>query len=59
MSLRPDDEERQDSSEIYDRLEARHPESPLFPATPLQRIASLLVALYSDQFATIPAMHDR
>ncbi len=55
----PDDETWQDSTDIYDRLEARHPDPPLFPATPVQRIAAHLVELYVDEFGTIPAMHYR
>ena len=59
MLLTPDDEAWQDSTDIYDRLEARHPSPPLFPDTPLQRIAAHLVELYVDEFALIPAMHYR
>jgi len=55
----PEDETWQDTSEILDRLEARHPDPPLHPATPVQRIAALLVELYADEFGTIPAMHYR
>jgi glutathione S-transferase len=55
----PEDETWQDSSEILDRLEARHPTPPLFPQTPLQRIAALLVELYADEFGVAPAMHWR
>ncbi|MFT5443131.1 MAG: glutathione S-transferase [Myxococcota bacterium] len=57
--ISPDDETWQDSTEIYRLLEARHPEPPLFPAGPLQRIASHLVELYADEFGLIPAMHYR
>lgn len=57
--ITPDDETWQDSTDIYDRLEALQPEPPLFPKTPLQRIASHLVELYTDEFALIPAMHYR
>jgi glutathione S-transferase len=55
----PEGETWQDSSEILDRLEARHPEPPLFPRTPLQRIAALLVELYADEFGVAPAMQWR
>jgi len=55
----PEGETWQDSTDIYDRLEARHPEPPLFPATPVQRLAAHLVELYVDEFALIPAMHTR
>ncbi len=59
MLITPEDEAWQDSTDIYDRLEARHPDPPLFPATPVQRIAAHLVELYVDEFALIPAMHYR
>ena len=59
MLITPDDETWQDSTDIFDRLEARHPDPPLFPATPVQRIAAHLVELYTDEFALIPAMHYR
>jgi len=59
MLITPDDEAWQDSTDIYDRLEARHPDPPLFPAMPVQRIAAHLVELYTDEFALIPAMHYR
>ena len=55
----PEGETWQDSSEILDRLEARHPTPPLVPRTPLQRIAALLFELYSDEFGVAPAMHWR
>ena len=57
--ITPDGEAWQDSTDIYDRLEARYPEPPLFPLTPVQRIAAHLVELYTDEFALIPAMHYR
>jgi glutathione S-transferase len=55
----PEGETWQDSSEILDALEARHPEPPLVPATPLQRVAALLVELYADEFGPAPAMQWR
>jgi glutathione S-transferase len=55
----PENETWQDSTEIFDRLEARVPEPPLFPRSPVQRIAAHLVELYTDEFAIIPAMHYR
>jgi glutathione S-transferase len=55
----PEGETWQDSSEILDRLEARHPTPPLVPRTPLQRIAALLFELYADEFGVAPAMHWR
>ena len=44
---------------LADQLEARHPDPPLFPSTPVQRAAAHLVDLYVDEFALIPAMHYR
>ncbi len=57
--ITPEDEVWQDSTEILDRLEARHPEPALVPSTPLQGLAAHLVELYVDEFCTIPAMHYR
>jgi glutathione S-transferase len=55
----PEGDTWQDSTEIYDRLEARHPDPPLFPSTPVQRIAAHVVELYTDEIALVPAMHYR
>jgi glutathione S-transferase len=58
-SMTPDGEAWQDTSEILDLLEAAHPEPPLIPKTPLQRVVSYLIELYSDEVALLPAMHYR
>jgi glutathione S-transferase len=55
----PDDEVWQDTSDILDALEMRHPEPALVPATPVQRIAAYLFELYADEFCVLPAMHYR
>lgn len=55
----PDGEAWQDTSTILDRLEAAHPDPPLFPATPVQRIVAYLVELYGDEVGVLPAMHYR
>jgi glutathione S-transferase len=55
----PEGELWQDTSEILDRLEARHPDPPLYPATPVQRMVTHLVELYGDEIALLPAMHYR
>jgi glutathione S-transferase len=55
----PEDETWQDTSEILDHLEERHPSPPLFPKSPVQRVAAHLVEFYADEFGTIPAMHYR
>jgi glutathione S-transferase len=57
--LTPEGDVWQDTSEILDRLEARHPNPPLYPETPLQRMVCALVEIYSDEFAVTPAMHTR
>jgi glutathione S-transferase len=57
--ISPEGETWQDSTDIYRKLEQRHPEPPLFPAGPVQRIAARLVELYNDEFGLIPAMHYR
>jgi glutathione S-transferase len=55
----PADETLQDSSAICDELERRHPEPPLYPGTPVQRVVAFLFELYADEFAVLPAMHYR
>jgi glutathione S-transferase len=55
----PDGELWQDTSEILDHLEAAHPNPPLIPATPVQRIVAYLIELYGDEMGILPAMHYR
>lgn len=55
----PEGEWWQDTSEILDRLEERHPDPPLFPTTPVQRVTAYLVELYGDEIGVLPAMHYR
>jgi glutathione S-transferase len=57
--ITPEGDTWQDSTDIFDRLEDRHPTPPLFPGSPLQRMAAHLVELYADEFGTLPAMHYR
>src|SRR6185369_16246695 len=52
----PEDETWQDTSDIIDALEQRHPELPLIPPTPVQRIAAYLWELYCDEFLILPAL---
>jgi glutathione S-transferase len=49
----------QDTTDIIDFLEARHPEFSVYPETPLQRLVALMLEFYGDQWLTIPAMHYR
>jgi glutathione S-transferase len=55
----PDDETIQDSSDILDTLEARYPDPPLYPTTPVQRIVAYLWELYCDEFMMLPGLHYR
>ena len=54
-----DDETWQDTSEILDRLEARFPDPPLYPADPVLRVLALLIELYADEFLILPGLHYR
>lgn len=55
----PDDNVYQDTTEIIDELETRHPEHSVYPTTPKQKLVSLLLELYGDEWLLIPAMHYR
>ena len=49
----------QDTTDIIDFLEARHPQVSVYPETPVQRLVALLLELYGDEWLLIPAMHYR
>lgn len=55
----PDGKFLQDTSHIIETLEAAFPERPVMPTGPRQRLASLLLELYGDEWLLIPAMHYR
>ena len=55
----PDDQVFQDTTVIIDELEQRFPERPVYPQTPKQRLVSLLLELYGDEWLLLPAMHYR
>ncbi len=55
----PADETWQDTSDILDAIEARYPHPPLYPQTPVQRVLSLLIELYADEFLILPGLHYR
>lgn len=57
--ITPEDEAWQDSSDILDKLEARHPVPPLYPRTPVQKVVAYLFELYADEFLIIPGLHYR
>lgn len=54
-----DDIAIQDSTDIIDFLEARYPESPVYPLGPVQKLLALLLEVYGDEWLVIPAMHYR
>ena len=49
----------QDTTDIIDFLEARHPEISIYPAGPVQRLVALLLEFYGDEWLIMPAMHYR
>ncbi|MBV1910490.1 MAG: glutathione S-transferase family protein [Kangiellaceae bacterium] len=55
----PDNEYLQDTSNIIDQLEVKFPEKSVYPSSPKQRLVSLLLELYGDEWLLIPAMHYR
>lgn len=55
----PDDEVIQDSHCIIKHAEARERGLSVFPDGPVQKLASLLIQLYADEWLVIPAMHYR
>ncbi len=57
--LAPDGFAVQDSTEIIDFLEARFPEPPVYPSTPVQKLVALLFELWGDEWLVLPAMHWR
>lgn len=55
----PDDAVYQDTTVIIDTLEQRFPEQSVYPDSPRQKLAALLLELYGDEWLLIPAMHYR
>ncbi|ABC64478.1 glutathione S-transferase [Erythrobacter litoralis] len=49
----------QDTTRIIDHFEAAAPEPSVYPATPRQRLAALLLECFGDEWLVIPAMHYR
>lgn len=49
----------QDSTDIIEALDRRYGEPSVFPAGGVQRLASVLLELYGDEWLLIPAMHYR
>jgi glutathione S-transferase len=57
--ITPDDVTLQDTCDIIDAIEARHPERPILPADPALRFASLLMEYYADECLIYPGLHLR
>lgn len=57
--ITPEGEYLGDTSCIIDTLEARFPERPVLPATPVLRFAAYLFELWGDEFWLPLAMHTR
>ena len=55
----PEDETVQDSTEILDFLEQRFPDPSIYPSTPRQHLASLLLELYADEWLLHTAVYYR
>jgi glutathione S-transferase len=55
----PQGEYLQDTAQIIDTLEQRHPERCITPATPTQKLVSYLFETWGDEWLVIPAMHYR
>lgn len=49
----------QDSTDIIDHVEACAPGPSVYPDTPSQRLAALILELFGDEWLVIPAMHYR
>lgn len=57
--ITPDDEVLQDTSDIIDELERRFVQAPVLPLGPRQKVLSLMLEVYGDEWLGLPAMHYR
>lgn len=55
----PEGEVWQDTSDILDALEGRHPNPPLYPRSPVHRIVCALIEVFADEVMMTSAMHTR
>jgi len=55
----PNDQVLQDTTVIIDTLEQSFPEPSVYPESPVQKLVSLLLEVYGDEWLVIPAMHYR
>jgi glutathione S-transferase len=54
-----DDTLVQDTTDIIDFLEARHPEVSVYPSTPKQKLVAMMIEHYAEEWLVMPAMHYR
>lgn len=59
LLVTPEGEWWQDSSEMIDRIETRHPTPAVVPSTPRQRVFSALLEAWGDEWWIPIAMHTR
>ncbi|MDZ4759912.1 MAG: glutathione S-transferase family protein [Alphaproteobacteria bacterium] len=57
--LTPGGQTIQDTAVIIDHVEAEAPGPSVYPAGAVQRLVTLLIQLYADEWLVIPAMHYR
>ena len=55
----PEGEYLQDTAQIIDILEQRHPQRSVIPTSPKQKLVSYLFETWADEWLVIPAMHYR
>jgi glutathione S-transferase len=55
----PQDEIIQDTTVIIEALERRFPDRPILPSTPRQKLVTLLLEVYADEWFLLPGMHYR
>ncbi|XP_070581049.1 uncharacterized protein [Ptychodera flava] len=55
----PDNETLQDSTDIINTLEKHYPEPSIYPKTPKQKLVSLLLEMYADEWLFVTAMNHR
>lgn len=57
--ITPENETLQDTAEIIEILERRHPSPSMIPTTPRRRFAAYLMELYADEWLKVPALYYR
>lgn len=57
--LTPDNQTIQDTADIIDYIERAEPGPSAYPEGPVQKLVSLLLELYADEWLVIPATHYR